>query len=155
MKKGIKIFTITLTTAILIGVLIILGIYGFTRLVYNQRNCEWANIDNIEMHAHVDIPEINNCDCEYFGKENIKLSCFEIEVWKVDMNIFIQKNSLKKLNLPTTIEFDERLKVKCNFNELKDSSDLYYRIGSQGGESWQILLNKTTGRLCVFIKYKD
>jgi len=155
MKKIIKIFTITLTTAILIGGLIILGIYGFTRLVYNQRNCEWANIDNIEMHAHVDIPEIKNCDCEYLEEENIKLSCFEIEVEKVDMNRFIQKNSLKKLSLPTTVEFDELLKLKSNFNDLKDSSDLYYRVGSQEGESWQILLNNTTGRLCVFIKYKD
>lgn len=155
MKRVKKNIIITLTTVILVGGLIILGVYGFVRLISNQRNCEWANIDNIEIHAHIDIPKIKNYDCEYLEKENIKISCFDILTEKVDMDRYIQRNLLKKLESQEAVEFDDLLRNRSNINILKDSSDFYYRIGSDKGESWQIILNHTTGRLCVLIKYKD
>jgi len=65
MTKTLKIIIIPLASVIVLCGLCILGIRGFTHLVYSQRSCEWANIDNIELHTHIDIPKIKGCDCEY------------------------------------------------------------------------------------------
>lgn len=155
MKKPLNRIAIIITVVIVTGGLVMLGLYGFTRLIYNQRNCTWANIDNIELHAHINIPAITNYDCDYLPVENIKISCFDIDLSKVDINKYIQTNLLTKLPASSDVVFDERLKTKSNFFNVNDSLELYYRIGSYKEESWQILLNSTTGRLCVFIKYKD
>lgn len=155
MNKILKVSAITLTIAIAIGGLVFLGLFGFTRLVYNQRNCTWANIDNIEMHAHIDIPKIATFNCEYIKEENLKIACFEIDTTTVNIDTYIQNNLLNKLHFSTEVKFNERLKEKFNLNELRDSGSIFYKVDSKNGELYQVLLNSTTGQLCVYIKYKD
>ncbi len=155
MNKALKISAITLTIFIAIGGLVILGLFGFTRLIYNQRNCSWANIDNIEMHTHTDIPDITTSNCEYIKEENVKIACFEINTTTVNIDKYIHNNLLKKLPLTTDVKFDERLKEKSKLDELRESGTFFYKVDSHNGELYQILLNSKSGQLCVYIKYKD
>ena len=153
MKRSVKILLITLITILLIGGTIVLGIFGLVKLIAIQRNCGWANIDNIEVNAHIDIPKVKSSNCKFIKEENIKIACFQIDTVNVDMNYYRQNNSLTKLDSTSVVQFEDLLLRKSNFDTLKSSSEFYYRVGSKKDRSWQILLNYTTGQLCVFIQY--
>jgi len=155
MSKAVKVVVIVFASLFAVGGLGYLGIMAFARSAYSQRNCEWANIDNVEMHAKVDIPRIVTYGCDYDKEKNIKMAHFDIDTSKVDMERYIQINKFNKLESETQVEFDDLLKTTSNISALIASSDLYYKVGSKDGERYQNLLNNTTGRLWVFIEYKD
>ncbi|MFA5849549.1 MAG: hypothetical protein WC833_06680 [Bacteroidales bacterium] len=118
MTKTVKIITITLASAIVLCGLFVLGFRGFTHLIYSQRGCEWANIDNIELHTHIDIPKIKGCDCEYKKELNTKIARFDIDRSKVDMERYIRINNFKKLLSPDEVQLNELIKSKSNVGEL-------------------------------------
>ncbi len=71
------------------------------------------------------------------------------------MERYIRVNNFKKLLSPDDVPLDELIKSRSNVVGLFGASDLYYTIGSYNGETWQTLLDNTTGRLWVVIKYSD
>ena len=52
--------------------------------IANQRTCEWANIDNIEINAKINIPSIIDSDCEYLEAINTKKAYFEFNLADFD-----------------------------------------------------------------------
>ena len=155
MTKTFKVVIITVTSVVILGGLGYFGLRKFARSIYQQRTCEWANIDNIEMHAEIDIPKIVTCDCEYKKELNTKLARFDIDKNSVDMDRYIQRNKLKKLSETTDIELADFLKKENITPDLSSTSDFYFTKGSHQGETWQTLLDNSTGRLWLTIKYKD
>jgi hypothetical protein len=153
MTKTMKMTSITLTTVIVLSCLGYFGLRHFTRSVYSQRTCEWANIDNIELHTRVDIPKIITCDCEYQKEQNTKMARFDIDKDNVDMDHYVKVNKFKKLDSKEEILFDELLNREDNPADLVSSSDLYFTKGNSDGETWQTLLDYSTGRLWVTINY--
>lgn len=153
MTKTMKMTSITLTSVIVLSGLGYFGLRHFTRSVYSQRTCEWANIDNIELHAKVDIPKIITCDCEYRKEQNTKMARFEIDKGHVDMDHYVKVNNFIKLESKEEIVFDDLLHREENSADLVGSSDLYYTKGNSNGETWQTLLDYSTGRLWVTINY--
>jgi hypothetical protein len=138
-------------TAIIILTLIIV-LYGLLYFgIYNQRNCAWANIDNIEIHAKIDIPKIKTYECEYIKKQNLKMARFDIEKNEIAMERYIQTNKFIKLTDANNISL-KLLKKEIN---IIGTSNLYYTIGTQEGETWQTVLDTSTGHLWVTIKYKN
>lgn len=107
------------------------------------------------MHTGVAIPKIKTCECEYNKGKNTKAARFVLDKNYVDMDRYIKINNFEKLNSTADISFDELLKIDVNVDWLMRSSDLYYSKGFYQGETWQILLDSSTGRLWVTIKYKD
>ncbi len=55
---------ILLVVAIIVAMVSLgfMGLRAFTTKVMESRSCDWANIDNIEMRARIDIPVIDDCD---------------------------------------------------------------------------------------------
>ncbi|MES2478490.1 MAG: hypothetical protein V4561_05360 [Bacteroidota bacterium] len=155
MNKAIKIITISLASIILLAAVSYFGLRQFTRSIYKQRTCEWANIDNIEMHAEVDVPKIKTFDCIYKKELNTKMAMFEIDKANVDMDRYIKLNNFRKLNSVNEISFDNILKKETNVDSLMASPDLYYTKGSYKGETWQTILDNSSGRLWVTIQYND
>jgi len=155
MTKTAKISAITLTTVIVLGGLGYFGLNQLARTIYNQRTCEWANIDNIEMHAQVDIPEIVAYYCRYEEETNTKKARFDIDKVNVDMDRYIEFNNFNKLKTSIDISFEELLQIESNPTDLVNSSDLYYTKGFYDGETWQTLLDSSTGKLWVTVKYKN
>ncbi len=148
-KKG----TIIILSSILaICVFAFMGFRGFVNSIRNQRSCEWANIDNIELHAHIDVPKVTKWDCDYEKGQNTKMASFTIDKNNFDVNKYIQDYNLKKLSSSTEFEYGRFLNLK---KESLIGSDLYYKKSPPDEERYDVLLDKTTGRLWVTIKYKD
>jgi hypothetical protein len=155
MTKTVKVLIITVTSVAILGALGFSGLRKFTHSIYQQRTCEWANIDNIEMHAEIDIPKIVTCDCEYKKDLNTKMARFDIDKKNVDMARYLERNNFKKLAAMTGITSADFLKIENPPTDLSSTSDLYYTKGTYQGETWQTLLDNATGRLWVTIKYKN
>lgn len=147
-----KTIIIALSTITALCVFIFMGFVGFVKSIKNQRTCEWANIDNIELHAHVDIPKITKSECEYENVTHTKKTLFIINKVDFDMDRYIQTNHLKKLSRAIELSPEKYL----NFE--KDSlqkAELYHKEESSNGEKSEVLFDKTSGKLWVTIKFKD
>ena len=129
-----------------------MGFKGFVNSIRNQRTCEWAIIDNIELHAHIDVPKVTKCDCDYDNISNTKKASFNIDKNNLKTDEYVQHYSLKELRSFTQLDHNEFLNL--NKEALVDSH-LYYKTGISNGEEYAILFDELSGRLWVTIKYKD
>ena len=59
MKKNLL---ITLVVVAFLS-LVLFGFKSFISAINNQRDCEFTNIDNIEMNVGIKIPDIESSDC--------------------------------------------------------------------------------------------
>ena len=99
--------------------------------IYQRQDCERFNIDNIELRTGINIPSTSDSDCSCDPSQNIKSATFLIDTQKVDLDDYIIVN---------------------NFTE---EDGLYINNGDRVDTEWRTTLNKTTGDLAVFIKYKN
>jgi hypothetical protein len=152
MAKANKSVVITLISVLAVCTVVFLGYSSFVSSIRNQRTCEWANIDNIELHAHIDVPKVTTWDCDYEKAVNTKKAHFTIAQKDFDLNGYIQMYNLKELTSDSKIAFDRFLHLK---RDSVTSADYYYKKGYQDGEKWEVLLDKSTGKLWVTIQYKD
>ena len=148
-KKGDLIF---LASIITICVLAVLGFRGFVNSIRNQRTCEWANIDNIELHAHIDVPRVTKWDCDYEKVSNTKRASFTVDKKNVNIDEYIKNYHFKKLHSPTDFEDGRFLNLN---KESLGGADLYYKKNPADGERFDVLFDKATARLWVTIEYKD
>lgn len=141
----------------LLGVVAFLTIciYLLAHSIIKQRTCEWANIDNIEIHAKLNIPDIIDVDCNYDRAQNTKRARFDLDTTRTNPTGHLLSYKFKKMKTGQEVPLTEFLNDKKNAEGLKDTANLYYNSGFWNGENWQTLLNRRTGRLWVTIKYKD
>jgi lipopolysaccharide export LptBFGC system permease protein LptF len=134
-------------------VLVLVAILGLRTLVVsiaNQRTCEWANIDNIEINAKINIPSIIDSDCVYLESINTKKAYFEFNLADFDGDHYIEVNKFKNLESKHT-EFDF-----INFNIDSLTIDVLYYKSKKGKKSNSYaLFDKTKGVLWVSIQYFD
>ena len=64
------------------------------REIFNSKDCERFNIDNIEVRTGVNIPKVSDCNCVVDG--NTKTSSFIIDVNQVDVNEYSRKHHFEK-----------------------------------------------------------
>jgi lipopolysaccharide export LptBFGC system permease protein LptF len=134
-------------------VLVLVAILGLRTLVVsiaNQRTCEWANIDNIEINAKINIPSIIDSDCVYLESINTKKAYFEFNLADFDGDHYIEVNKFKNLESKHT-EFDF-----INFNIDSLTIDVLYYKSKKGKKSNSYaLFDKNKGVLWVSIQYFD
>lgn len=154
MTKDTKHVIIALTGIFAFCTLVVFGYVSLANSFREQRNCEWANIDNIELHAHINIPKVESadCDCSYDEMTNTKKSIFTVKKYALNLDKYIKRNKLKKLNNLSEIDFNRFLNLEKDF--LADAN-LYYRLNSSNEEHSDILFDKTSGKLWVTINYQD
>src|SRR5688572_2586464 len=152
MRMKIKVTVIILTGLLTLGLLAFMGFRGFVNSIRNQRTCEWANIDNIELHAHIDIPKVTAWECDYDKESNTKRAFFAVDKNDFDGNRYIERSSLKKLSSTSEFEFSKFLNLQ---HESLNGSELYYKRSAAGEERYDVLLDKTNGRIWVTIMYND
>ena len=51
----------------------------FISTINNQRNCEFANIDNIELNVGINIPSVESSNCNYDDVKNEKSVYFKFD----------------------------------------------------------------------------
>jgi len=147
--KTKKIITLALCFVVAILCLGYVGIRSFTKNIYNSQNCEWANIDNIEMRAMVDIPKIESSECEYDSISKTKKVVFILEK-ELNTEEYIKKNNLQKVT-----ERGKLSSFHLNSEELANSKTFYYREKTTQWESYKILLDSKSGKLWIDLKYLD
>jgi hypothetical protein len=91
-------------------------------------------------------------DCTYDKANNIKKASFTVDRSNFNLNEYIQAHNLKKLTSETELRPEWYLNLE---KESLTNADLYYKKNPLGGERYDVLLDKKTGRLWVTIKYND
>lgn len=150
MRSNYKFISFGILGLTLIGFVFILGLRSLVVSIANQRTCEWANIDNIELNAKIDIPSIIDSDCEYLESINTKKAYFKFDLTHFDVDHYIKVNKLKKLG-SKYIE-----KNLINFNTDSVTYDAFYYKSKTGRKSNSyVLFDKSKGQLWTSIEYKD
>jgi len=161
MKEFLKIMMWVLISIVGIGVLGFGGCVGCVKLIGNSNSCKWANIDNIELRAHIDIPaiETGSCICILDKEDDSKTNYFKIRTDAVDMDRYVERNSFISVN-----DTDMDLSV---FGKLSKNPEItpeniqgyYYNSGYNTGKGkrthWLAIVNKNSGDLWVYLKYKE
>ncbi len=147
--KTKKILIISLCSTAAIVCLGFIGLRSFVKNIYKSENCEWANIDNIEMRAMVDIPKIEGSECEYDSISKTKKVIF-ILYKELNTKEYIKKNNLQKLT-----ESEKLSSFHLNSEELANSKTFYFREKTTQWESYKILLDSKSRKLWIDLKYLD
>jgi len=160
MKPWKKIFIV-----LIIGAAAVLCLYGamyaFVFHMASQRSCDAFNIDNIELHAQVDIPDIEDSDCNYDGVRTMKQAWFLLDKGSMNMDHYISRNKFLPFTDTSNVGFSDFLNLDSGIIGADFSkSELYYTKGSAKRlsgilESWKTLLDKRSGKLWVAIYYND
>ena len=154
MKKGIKVSLIVVTVLLVLVGLLGLGLYGLARKINKERSCDWGNIDNIEMYSDINIPKVAASNCVYIKEEHVKITCFDLDTSRVDVDRYLKRNPLTPFSSSDSLVFDARLVERSHLLEWVDTGHAFYKKGENDGASYQVLLNRETGLLCVFLAYK-
>ena len=150
MKLNFKLILIGVSGLLILGIALIFGLKTLVVSIANQRTCEWANIDNIEINAKINIPSIIDSDCVYLESINTKKAYFEFNLADFDGDHYIEVNKFKNLESKHT-EFDF-----INFNIDSLTIDMLYYKSKKGKKSNSYaLFDKNKGILWVSIQYFD
>lgn len=123
------------------------GLRGFVRKIYTSTDCDWANIDHIEMRAGVNIPYTKNYDCHYDAAAKTRTVRFEFDTTRFDIDVYLEKNRFAKIDrIPANLAMA--------FPEKHDTASLYWREGDRQDTAYQMLYDKKTSQLYVYLKYK-
>lgn len=138
-------------------IIVVMGYFYFlTRCMRSERSCEWANIDNLELHTGINIPKVISSDCDYITSRNVKYASFALSRDDVQFAYYIKNNNLEKLVLSDTSKFDSLFKVKAGFMlSGHGQQSLFYKIGDSQEAKWQLLLDSSNAKLWIMIKYTD
>jgi hypothetical protein len=150
MKSKYKYVLFGASGLLVLVLVFVLGLRSLVISIANQRTCEWANIDNIEINAKINIPSIIDSDCVYLKSINTKKAYFEFNLADFDGDRYIEDNKLKKLDSKyPEIDF-------INFNTDSLKFDMHYYKSKKGKKSnSSVLFDKTKGVLWVSIQYFD
>jgi len=130
--------------------LMMFGLRTLVVSIANQRTCEWANIDNIELNAKIDVPSIIDSDCMYLESINTKKAYFEFNLNDFDADHYIEVNKLKRLKSKHTgVDF-----LNFNIDSLKLDM-LYYKSRNGKKSNSYVLFDKNKGQIWVSIQYAD
>ncbi len=134
--------------------LALFGFKSFISSINSQRDCEFANIDNIEMNVGINIPSIENSECNYDKAKKEKSVYFKFDK---DINIHEYCNSNKFLKLQTS-----NLEDYLDFNyvgnsfPLKEGTDnFYFKRETRYSNNYHAILNADTKELWIVISFKD
>lgn len=139
-----------LTLAILVSVvsLAFLGVKTFVTSVADSRDCDWANVDHIEMRAAVDIPPVIDSDCNYNPSTKRKTTIFTLNKKKFDALSYSKKFGYEKAEMaPKNFsEFDREIASLGN-------PDFFVRKGQTETTKYHMLFDANSGKLWVDLQY--
>ena len=84
MKSKYKYVLFGASGLLVLVLVFVLGLRSLVISIANQRTCEWANIDNIEINAKINIPSIIDSDSVYLESINTKKEYFEFNLADFD-----------------------------------------------------------------------
>ncbi len=130
------------------------GFKTFVTSIYNKRDCEFANIDNIEVNVGIDIPSIENTSCNYDEFKNQKSVYFKL-VNEINIQEYCKSNKFKKIQSSDLEKYKNSDFVGNNrpFND--ELENYYYKSEIRRSNSYHAILNVDTKELWIVISFKD
>lgn len=152
MDRRIKRFVVLLSIGIF-G-LLLFGIISFIKAIKKERGCDFANIDNVEIYAKIDIPKIESSNCSYNVSLNRKTVYFKLK--ELSATTYIKKNKLKQSNQLKEIDFEKMKFFLGDITPIKvNKASIYYKtIQSEKSSSFVVYCSETN-EIWVLIDYKD
>lgn len=149
MNKYLRISLLIVAALALLLVLGYISLRLFFNLIINNRSCEHFNIDHVEIHAEIDIPQIvdDSCFCKAF--ENCKQNRFQLRLSSARMSEYIQVNNLSRVA-------DREKLITQNLlmpEPIYPQHQYFFRSGKYKEERWKILLDSNAQLLWVTIWY--
>jgi hypothetical protein len=153
-----KVRKIVLLTSLAIATVVglsFLGLRMLTRRIVESRDCEWANIDHIELLAKMDIPSVIDSHCDYDAVKHVRQSVFTLDTSDFVMSDYIAGNHFIKL----TSADGEFPKMDIGYfddtSAYENPKALYWRKSDEKDASYFILLNAESGKLWVNLHYSE
>ena len=150
--KTTKIVSFSLITICVISLLLLICFKVFMNNIYNQKTCVWANIDNIEMHATIDIPTVIDSECYYDKKNNIKKAYFKFNAAKVKTKDYLNKYKLQRVNISSVLNNISFLNFE---NNNISTSSLFLKKTKKRGETTTVLIDTLSHKIWVNICYAN
>ena len=146
-----------LLIALVVITFLSLALFGFKTFIasiYNQRDCEFANIDNIEVNIGIDIPSIESTTCNYDEIKNQKSVYFKLDK-EVNIQDYYTSNHFKNVQSSDLVKFNE-LDFVGNKRPFNDGlNNYYYKSEMRRSNSYHAILNVDTKELWIVISFKD
>ena len=163
MKQWVKIMIWVAVTIIGIVIIGYGGFRGCKSLIdaaFESNSCERFNIDNIETRTRIDIPSSICGEPECFScildkAANTKTNYFRIRTDVEDMDRYVERNSFisvyeADMDLSVFGELAKKPEIKPD-----NMRNIYYNSGKGNRTDWLAILDKNSGDLWVYMKYKD
>ena len=97
--------------------------------IYDRKDCERFNIDNLECRTGVNVPAVIDGDCECDGK--VKESSFTLDIEDSRVESYLSKNGFKKV------------------------SDYYQSKGVNEDTKWNVIFTPNNKKLSFVVEYLD
>ncbi|HEY0046769.1 MAG TPA: hypothetical protein VGB44_08665 [Flavobacterium sp.] len=130
------------------------GVYTFTQAAYNEKGCDWANIDHIELRTASGIPRTTSCKCSYSTSTSIKTSTFMLNSKTLDVSAFIEDNNYKLYTKDSDMKIEDLIANEPNRASIAKKKTLYFRSDETEDDSYRMLFDAEAGKLWVSIHYK-
>ena len=130
------------------------GFKTFVTSIYNQRDCEFANIDNIEVNVGIDIPSIENTSCNYDEFKIQKSVYFKFDK-KVNIQDYCKSYQFKNMKSSDLDKFKDLDFVGNNLPFKDEFNNYYYKSENRRSNFYNAILNADTKELWIVISFKD
>lgn len=152
MDKRIKRLIVFLSIAVL-GILFLI-LLSFVNTIRKERNCEFANIDNIEINTGIDIPEIITSDCNYDEDFNLKYAYFKLK--ELDKTDYILRNRFEKFQTISHLNIGKDSILLDKINTIEANLEHSHFVSNHRSDNNNVVVfNSKTNELWVVIHFKD
>ena len=131
---------------LVISALIYGGLLTFTYIAYHQEDCDFANIDNIELHTGIDVPETRDCDCKYSSRTHTKKSTFTLNMSEAEITSYLAKNSYHMLDGASMHTLPSGL-------DITPGNKLFVKYGHSNDATYIIVVEPGSSRMFVELRY--
>ncbi len=151
--KTLKIISIVIIVIAIPGAALV---YGIAEYIYRTKSCEYMNIDNMELRAQLDIPNITDMQCNYDKPHDTKRVFFRLlDTSPATLNQYISRYGFQKLKSQTELTPSDFLILKADSVNFNHAPQLYFRKLSYKGNESKAVLNKQSGQLWINLKYAE
>ena len=149
-----KTFATILLVLISFVALLFFGFKTFVTSIKDNRGCEFANIDNIEINVGIDIPKIENSECYYDSIQKVKSVYFKFQ--KLDVQDYIAKNKFEKLEDLVDLEPESLQYFLADVSSITENpNSIYIKSGNRKNNTHFAVYNALTNEFWAVVHFKD
>lgn len=149
MKK--LIITPLIILATFAGVYVLLQLFAY--LIFTSRDCNWANIDHVELHIKADILNVGDTKCDYDPVENVRLVRFDFDVHPKAATSYAQKHDMNLLQNNADFQINSFLSINKEVVDNIEQNKVFVKSGKSKYSKWYMVYDEILSVLWVRIEY--